>query len=242
MGRLSSCGVHPSFFEFELLACELQVVDVNELQSHPHEYSLLFWCNAYNLLALYARIAACPPEAPSSRERYFTLLKLSIGGYLFSLDDIMHGILRANRSRTPGEESRFLPTDRRMLYSFSEVDPRIHFLLHYHARSCPPLRPLFDDADVEACSEAFCSAHVKLLSQTKISLPRIMQRYARDFGSTPAEMGRCVSRFSSNRDRLMEVVLDDDTVYEYEPFDWSASSLKELGKMPSTTPPGEGPQ
>ena len=82
------------FFEFELLACELQMIRLNELESLGSGTRLLFWVNSYNLVALHARIVFQSPCDASARGKYFTQLKYNIGGFLFSLDDILHGILR----------------------------------------------------------------------------------------------------------------------------------------------------
>jgi hypothetical protein len=66
----------------------------------------------------------------------------NIGGAVYSLDDIEHGVLRANRGHpAAGGRPQFGPEDpRRRGLVVQELDPRIHFALNCGARSCPPIR------------------------------------------------------------------------------------------------------
>jgi len=107
----------------------LASVNPDEIAGWDEAQQLAFWINAYNALALDTVAAHYPLKRrglrgfayPSSSiqqiEDVWTVKRRVIGGELRSLDDIEHGIIRAN---------------------FDE--PRIHFALVCAAVSCPLLR------------------------------------------------------------------------------------------------------
>lgn len=67
----------------------------------------------------------------------------NLGGHVFSLDEMEHGILRANAPHPSGK--RLLPdeADPRLKLAMKELDFRIHFALNCGAKSCPPIRLFF---------------------------------------------------------------------------------------------------
>ena len=54
--------------------------------------------------------------------------------FVFSLDDIEHGILRANREHPSRKQSQFNLNDPRLKYSIDLFEPRIHFALNCGAK------------------------------------------------------------------------------------------------------------
>ena len=65
----------------------------------------------------------------------------NVGGLLFTLDEIEHGVLRCNKGH-PKDEKPMFEDDARKSLSLSFLDPRIHFALNCGATSCPPIRLL----------------------------------------------------------------------------------------------------
>ena len=64
-----------------------------------------------------------------------------VGGLLFSLDEIEHGVLRCNRGHPKDKKPMFvLENDPRMKLMLTKFDARIHFALNCGANSCPPIR------------------------------------------------------------------------------------------------------
>ena len=66
----------------------------------------------------------------------------NVGGLLFSLDEIEHGVLRCNRGHPKDKKPMFGLTenDPRMKLMLTKFDARIHFALNCGANSCPPIR------------------------------------------------------------------------------------------------------
>jgi hypothetical protein len=108
----------------------------------------------YNCLVIHAKLmqstivisgsffhsVACAQHSPrlSSTE---ASRSYSVGGRVFSLDDIEHGILRCNKIHPTSGLVAFRSDDARLPFALpAPLDPRIHFALNCGARSCPAIR------------------------------------------------------------------------------------------------------
>jgi len=110
---------------FEDMVCRLQLINPREFD---HSTKLSFFINLYNLLKNHI-IIKFHPKKKTTKIR--TKLCYNVGGYQFSLDHILHGILRAN-SKAPKKNTKVFPDyDIRSNLSLSDLDPRIHFALHH---------------------------------------------------------------------------------------------------------------
>lgn len=90
---------------------------------------IAFWINLYNTIVVDAivtlGITASVKEVPG----FFRNVKYRIGKYVFSADDIEHGILRSNARPFFSPLRPFSPRDSRKRFMLFPVDPRIHFAL-----------------------------------------------------------------------------------------------------------------
>ena len=124
---------------------ELQVVDAFTL-SVPERKA--FFINLYNALVIHATVAVGAPGTAWARSRFFTTIGYRIGPYAFTLDDMEHGILRANRRHPYQLAARLGRNDPRRALALPYLDPRIHFALVCGARSCPAIQ-LYSATNVE---------------------------------------------------------------------------------------------
>ena len=69
----------------------------------------------------------------------WTSYAYNVGGLLFTLDEIEHGILRVNKGH-PKDGKPMFNDDKRKKLMVESLDPRIHFALNCGAASCPPIR------------------------------------------------------------------------------------------------------
>ena len=53
----------------------------------------------------------------------------NIGGQIYSLDDLEHGLLRGNKPHPSTGMVCFQQGDQRLEFAITELDPRIHFAL-----------------------------------------------------------------------------------------------------------------
>ena len=74
----------------------------------------------------------------------WTKYAYNVGGLLFTLDEIEHGVLRCNRGHPKDQKPLFSDEEPRISLALGSLDPRIHFALNCGATSCPPIRFLED--------------------------------------------------------------------------------------------------
>jgi len=148
LGRLRTSK---AFLEFDAYSRQLYLLDFGILS---HESIRTLFLNLFNCLALHVQLLSKRDSSFRKSYRRFSLRSslgrdpcgkldpnlcaYNVGGYIFTLDDILHGILRGNRAPSsplshPRSSCRpwrpFHPGDPRYSLSVS-LDPRIHFLLN----------------------------------------------------------------------------------------------------------------
>ena len=147
-----------------------------------------FWLNLYNALTLHAMHAAGVKSSVLEKPGFFNRYSYLVSGFLFTLNDIEHGVLRGNRSafllRQP-----FGDSDPRLEFSLP-LDARIHFALNCGALSCPPIRA-YEAAQLEAQLELAAQSYLSSarIAGNTVWLPRLLSYYAADFGD-PLEFAR----------------------------------------------------
>lgn len=183
------------FQEFQSQAEQLvhvSLADLNPIQRKA------FFINVYNTLTIHALSKVEPlPKSLLDISNFWKHSAYNINGFVFSLDDIEHGVLRAN-SRHPAALSKpFKEDDPRLQFSMKELDPRIHFVLNCGGKSCPAIG-VYSEANLEA---ALNSAAKNFLSETVqidgniVHLSKLLMWYGIDFGSNDDEILRWVAQY-----------------------------------------------
>uniref|UniRef100_A0A7S2ZK11 DUF547 domain-containing protein n=1 Tax=Rhodosorus marinus TaxID=101924 RepID=A0A7S2ZK11_9RHOD len=126
--------------EFQAFQADVQMlwwVDPMEMDVRARK---AFFLNIYNALVIHGIIVGGKPETATERMHFYSRTAYAIGGRLFTLNDIEHGILRSNRmSWQPIPVKPFSEYDTRLKCAVP-LDPRIHFALNCGAKGCPNLR------------------------------------------------------------------------------------------------------
>ena len=131
--------VSPDFAEYKKLAAELKTLDWSHLKDHEGERKA-FFINLYNVQMIHALAAQeTLPAAPLKVQGMWSRFAYNVGGLLFTLDEIEHGILRCNKGHPNDNKPKFTDDARKALI-LKHLDPRIHFALNCGAQSCPPIR------------------------------------------------------------------------------------------------------
>lgn len=103
----------------------VQLQQVSNLEEKPDCYRKAFFINLYNILHFASCVMLGNPTSSYERLKFFSLSVQLGSGFLFTLDDIEHGVLRAVRfSSNDIREKLVVP-----------FDPRIHFTLNCGAKS-----------------------------------------------------------------------------------------------------------
>ena len=182
-----------------------------------------FWLNIYNALVFNAvgafGVATSILEVPG----FFNRAAYRVGGLRFSLNDIEHGILRGNRPVLTGRPPPFGPSDARLLFAVTDLDPRIHLALHCATRSCPATgiySPATLDADLDAAAYAFVNGGGVERVGKGLLLSGVFAAYLEDFGGLPGLL------------TWLSSLVEEGTLYAVEPeavafadYDWSLSTF-----------------
>jgi hypothetical protein len=189
---------------------------------------LAFWINLYNALTIDAVISFginnSVTEGLLGIFSFFRGAAYHIGEHRFSLEDIEHGILRANKGHPylPGEQ--FASTDPRRKWVISPMDPRIHFALNCASKSCPPIgvyTPEEIDVQLDIATHNFINTNLNVDHERgTLSLSSIFQWYRKDFGGRQGLIEFLLKHIP--KDRRWEWVSDhrDSLKLNYQPYDW----------------------
>lgn len=185
---------------------------------------LAFWVNLYNLLVLDAVVALGVRRSVADRLAglsFFRRASYLIGGVRFSLEDIEHGVLRANAGNPFLPGPQFAADDSRLPLAVAPVDPRVHFALNCASRSCPPIAA-YDtariDEQLELAARAFVAADAELDGAT-LRLSAIFDWYRADFGGY-AGVVRFVRQYLPDDERRRRLAALREVDLVFKPYDW----------------------
>jgi hypothetical protein len=208
--------------QVRLLAAQLRAVDVGPL---PAPARLAFWLNVYNALDRHAIVVGDLHGSLVSKVGLFSKARYRIGAHTFSLNEIEHGLLRANR-RPPLSLFRTLASaDARRAWALSELDPRVHFALNCGARSCPAVRPYEPpsvDAALDVATREYFSHECDVDERrSALTLPFLLRLYRADFGDDRAMVAFAQRYVSDEIRRWIERVGPSRVRVRFARYDWT---------------------
>lgn len=223
--RLRSAGPE-GVAEFPSLLAQLHGLDLDLLADTASR--IAFWINLANALVLHAARAFRVKMSVRERPGFFRASAYRIGGELFSLEAIEHGILRGNRPSLPSLPLPFAAGDRRLRHVILPLEPRIHFALNCATRSCPLVRVYEPDRLAEQLDEAafaFIRGGAVLWdAEARVAvLSPIFAFYLDDFGDRTALAGliaRYLAGVNVEEDRLVVTAIQEGRL-RYDDYDWS---------------------
>ena len=147
------------------------------------EARLAFWLDVYNALALHGIVRLGVRRSVLRVWNFFGRVSYRVGGLVFSLDDIEHGLLRGNRRRKLPPLRPFSRSDRRRALAVTPPDPRDHFAITCGAASCPTVgvyRTADVDAQLDLAARGFVNQET-VLDEGRIVCSRLFKWYRDDF-------------------------------------------------------------
>jgi len=210
------------------LTPQLQRYDPAQLATRNER--LAFWINLYNALVLDAVIAYAVRESVASQWAglgFFRCAAYLVGGKRCSLEDIEHGILRANRGSNFLPGPQFGAADPRMAWVIEPLDPRVHFALNCASRSCPPIG-IYSAEQIERqldlATRSFVDAEVAIDPEGgQIQLSQIFRWYRDDFGG-PAGIVELLRRSLPDDARRSWLRQANRAQLVYRDYDWSLNT------------------
>jgi len=177
----SAAQRNTKFRNFEENVCQLQLI---KLETLDEDAKKAFFINVYNLMMTHAFFRLRPKTVNNN---FFASVHYKIGGFIFSLEDIYHGILR-NNSKHPKTCTQILPEfDPRATFSLQKKDSRIHFALNNGLGSCVVVHEYHMEAideELDVVSQLYCASNERVFISSctnQVILPKFMSIYISDF-------------------------------------------------------------
>lgn len=210
-------------------AAKLNQFDLSSLRGN--EAKKAFWINLYNVLIIHGVIALDIRSSVKEAFYFFGRIKYKVGGYVFSANDIEHGILRANASNPQTGFKAFKKSDPRLRYSVRQADPRIHCALVCASASCPPIN-FYDEKTInqqlDISTRSFMNRKGAFVKNNTLFLSEIFQWYHDDFGHIDQVL-EFIFKYV-NKETVKEIQsIKIDSRIKYVPYDWELN--KSLSKL-----------
>jgi hypothetical protein len=213
-----------AFEEYKAATKGLICLNLNKLSTR--ESKLAFWINLYNALVVHGILGLNIRQSVKEVRSFFKAVCYNVGGYIFSLDDIEHGILRGNKKKHFFARRPFSDSDSRKKFILETADPRIHFALVCGSNSCPPIE-VYEEAEIDQqldlVSEAFINSEEVAIDRDhkELKISRIFKWYREDFGGGPGLLAFLIKyRFAPEDKELLQAAGRGLRIV-YNDYDWS---------------------
>lgn len=221
------------FSQYEKQARDISNIDLTMLNE---EEKCAFFINVYNSLTIHGLVTHDKlPQSVLDVQLFWKTTAYRIGGHVFSLDDIEHGILRGNRPHPGSKTPPFSEKDPRLSLIVKRFDPRIHFALVCGAKSCPAVQVYTAEnlnSALDAATRSFCEQEVKVYEMRKeIRVSQIFQWYRDDFGRNDVEAVRwTIPYLSAEKQRVLQhllYTLEEHGMVDltYIEYDWKLNKM-----------------
>jgi hypothetical protein len=186
--RLEECV---QFNEYLVFAKETAQLDIGNA---TREERLAFFVNIYNIMLIHIMHKNGPPLTIWQRRKYFNFTYYSIGGHLYSLQSILNGILRGNRTGIGMLWKPFGKEDRRRPLIVDDGEPLAHFAVNNYTRSSPPLRTystqnVYEEMKEQTLEMLMTDEFLRVdRNKHVIHVSKLFKIYAEDFGDTPEDI------------------------------------------------------
>eukprot|EP00172_Hildenbrandia_rubra_P001770 Plantae.Rhodophyta-Hildenbrandia_rubra.ctg2362.p1 GENE.Plantae.Rhodophyta-Hildenbrandia_rubra.ctg2362~~Plantae.Rhodophyta-Hildenbrandia_rubra.ctg2362.p1 ORF type:complete len:394 (+),score=53.22 Plantae.Rhodophyta-Hildenbrandia_rubra.ctg2362:1182-2363(+) len=193
-----------------------------------------FFLNLYNALMIHGIVQLPKPKNVFQRLSIFDIAAYNIGGRIYTLNDIEHGVLRANKGNCGAFATKqFEDSDARVQCVLPQVDPRIHFALNCGARSCPSIRcynPENLNQALDSATKTFLLDVQVDVERREVVLSQMLRWYQDDFasGGTVYDVLKWTLPFLEEEKRqYLQIMLEDHEngkamlKVNYASYDWS---------------------
>ena len=151
---------------------------------------LAFFLNLYHVMIMHAFLVLGPPDSSFQWISYFNTISYQCSDEIFSLSELEHNIVRASMNYPSNFVSKFVLPKSQFQFALRQSDYRINFALDCGSVSNPGKVPIYTTEQLDKQLDTACSNYLALFATvtakrcyTILTLPRICQWFADDFGS-----------------------------------------------------------
>jgi len=212
------------FQQYRVLTNGLKHFDLSLLTGRKEK--MAFWINLYNTIVVDAIVSLGVKKSVREIPEFFRSVKYAIGPYVFSADDIEHGVLRVNVEPWFYPFKLFGRRDPRRKYTVQPIDPRIHFALVCGSRSCAPIDfyetdHIYDQLEEAARSFINSSEVIVLPEKGKLYVSEIFRWYEHDFGGIQGIVDFLYDYLSGDEARNFLRQHRTELEIDYLQYDWN---------------------
>jgi len=194
---------------------------------------MAFWINLYNALVMDAVIAFNVHQSVSDgrlgKLTFFRRAAYNVAGLRVSLEDIEHGILRANRGHPYLPGPHFTSKDPRRAWVLP-LDPRVHFALNCASRSCPPIQVYSADhleTQLDLAARNFIDSDLRLNPANNLLVVSSLFRWFEgDFGGREGIVSFLIDHLPVDGRRAWLSNKRDVMKLRHEPYDWNLNTTE----------------
>jgi hypothetical protein len=229
--------------EFLDCAAALKEADAHSLNE---EEKCAFFLNIYHIMIMHSYIILGPPASGSEWISYFNNIAYQCSDDIFSLAELEHNIIRAKMSFPSNFLSRFVLPKSQYHFALARPDFRLNFALNSGSLSMPTsVVPVYRAAllneQLNSITKDFVGYTVyvrpnKGKNDVQVSLPRLCQWFAEDFGpnASASDVVVAIEPYLSNekRDDLYLIWNSKKKIYDigifgvkYLPFNYECRFL-----------------
>lgn len=212
--------------QYQTATVFLQNFEVSVLKTR--EESLAFWLNLYNFLTIDGILKAGVTTSVQDVKGFFAKTSYRLGEYVFSLDDIEHGILRNNQRRPYATFRPFSGADPRKALCLNPPENRVHACLAGGVKSSPLLAlyaPQQLEHQLTQAMQRFLSAGTGLRidrSKQELWLHRRFYWYRKDFEQTDKSLLDYVLKYLEDVDQKKWLAQQRDKLtLRFMEYDWN---------------------
>lgn len=211
------------FQTYQLMLSGLHHLNITHLRTSQEKTS--FWLNIYNMLCIHIVIKLGVTRSIEEQNGFFSQYGYFIGGREFSLDDMEHGILRANNKGYSKFQRPFKNDDFTLALACKAIDPKIHFGLYCASVSSPRLVLFKADALEQQLKKNTAQCIEKHMhfdfDKGIIQLPKIFKWYESDFGGKIKAIEFIAEHASDQHIQSNLLTFKEKLKIEFLVFDWT---------------------
>merc|ERR1712047_39213 len=157
------------------------------------------------------RKAFITTPTPTKVPGFWSITCYNIGGLVYSLDDIEHGVLRANKGHPAAKKAQFSNDDPRTNVALTTLDPRL-------------------DSQLDTASKSFLQQEVKVTqgqTDARVETSRLLLWYGTDFGMDDRSVIQWLAAILKDDDigaALEGALAKEDVTLVFKDYDWGANA------------------
>jgi hypothetical protein len=200
-----------------------------ELDSFQDVDKICAFLNIFHLLLIHSFLLNGGSYKNSlEKTKFYSTYKYNIGGFLFSLNDIEHGILKSN-SPIPGNKQKeyFSKNDKRSDFTVKYKDIRIFFAMEYTSKNISKIKVYNPNNYTNALSlftACFIDQEVSI-SKGIVNLSSLFKWYSSEFEDKKRKILHFIRKFCTENElkEAVETLISKDQKiqFKHSSYHWS---------------------